>query len=101
MRERYHPDHGMIPVHEWERLKATESRRSGLPCPMVIRDDLGQHLLHPATGEHYDSKAAFRAATKASGCVEMGNDAASYRKPEYREAGGVEQDIKRAIEELS
>lgn len=101
MRERYHPARGMIPVDEWERLHATESRRSGLPCPMVIRDDLGGHLLHPATGEHYDSKSAFRAATKAAGCVEMGNDAQASRRPEYREAGGVETDIKRAIEQLS
>lgn len=101
MRERYHPDHGMIPADQWERLMAGPRRRSALPCPMVIRDDLGEHLLHPATGEHYDSKSAFRDATKASGCIEMGNDAAASARPEYREAGGVEQDIKRAIEELS
>jgi hypothetical protein len=58
-------------------------------------------LLHPATGERFDSKAKFREATKAAGCVEMGNDAQASARPVYREAGGVEQDIKRAIEQLS
>jgi len=100
MRERYHPDHGMIPVDLWERLQ-TPRKRSGLPMPFVVSDNLGDHLLHPATGERFDSKARFREATKEAGCVEMGNDPQASAKPVYREAGGVEQDIKRAIEQLS
>jgi hypothetical protein len=30
---------------------------------------------HPCTGEVLESKSAFRAVTRAHGCVEMGNDA--------------------------
>lgn len=60
-----------------EKLDAAAEQRSPLPSPMVIRDSLGglNGLVHPATGERYDSKAAFRAETKARGLTEVGNDA--------------------------
>ena len=42
--------------------------------PSIIRDDMGA-TIHPATGQTFDSKSAFRSATKAAGYVEMGTDA--------------------------
>ena len=51
----------------------------------VIGDSLPSPLLHPATGKVTDSKSAFRRETKASGCVELGNDAPlTPKKPDIR-----------------
>jgi hypothetical protein len=47
--------------------------RSALPSPMLHRDQMAP-LWHPHDGRHYESKAEFRAVTKASGGIEMGND---------------------------
>jgi hypothetical protein len=49
----------------------------GRKGPAIITDDLGagvNGLRHMATGKYLDSKSAFRAATKAAGCVETGNE---------------------------
>jgi hypothetical protein len=51
----------------------TEQRRSSLPAPMLISDTMDA-TEHPCTGEYFTSKRAFRAVTKAHGCVEVGND---------------------------
>lgn len=48
-------------------------KRSHLSAPHVDRDGLDD-LWHPSDGKHYDSKSAFRAATKRSGGEEVGND---------------------------
>jgi hypothetical protein len=53
-------------------------QRSDLPTPMVITDTMDA-VQHPCTGEFMTSKAAFRAVTKAHGCIEMGNDPARLR----------------------
>lgn len=45
--------------------------------PMLIRDDLGagvNGLWHPAANCRTDSKAHFRALTRAHGCEEVGNE---------------------------
>lgn len=57
---------------------------------------------HMATGRYYDSKAKFRAETRALGCVEVGNDPAIKRAPPKFEPSSVEivNDVKRAIAEL-
>ena len=49
----------------------------GQKGPAIITDDLRagvNGLRHMATGKYLDSKSAFRAATKASGCVETGSE---------------------------
>jgi len=53
----------------------TEPQRSSLPAPMLISDTM-EPVQHPCTGEYFASKRAFRAVTKAHGCVEVGNDPA-------------------------
>lgn len=43
--------------------------------PKHLTDDLGaQGLLNHADGKLYDSKSAFRKATRRAGCYEVGND---------------------------
>lgn len=99
-RYRYHPDHGVIPVDEWFRITATESRRSHLSRPYIISDHL-DGVQNPVDGKHYDSKSAYYRTVKEAGCEIMGSDPAANRRPTYEPPGGVEEDIKRAIEKLS
>jgi len=69
------------------------------PAPHVISDVMDA-LKHMGTGETIDSKSRFRAATRASGCEEVGNDPAILRDRPKVEPRGVEMDVKRALEEL-
>lgn len=48
--------------------------------PQVISDTMSA-TWHPADGRRYDSKAQFRATTKAHGCIEVGTDKMTPRKP--------------------
>lgn len=58
----------------------TDSARSSLPVPMFIRDEMSE-VEHPCDGRSYTSKSAFRAVTKAHGCIEVGNDASRFKTP--------------------
>jgi len=64
----------------------------------VISDTMAP-LRHMATGKMYDSKAAFRADTKASGCIELGNDPSlgKARKPIPLSREKRREDIQRSI----
>jgi len=46
----------------------------------VISDEMAP-TRHMADGHHYTSKHKFRAATKAAGCIEYGNEAPTLLKP--------------------
>lgn len=88
----------LVPAHLAPR---TPVKRSSLPCPHLIRDGIDD-MWHPATGKHYDSKAAFRAATKASGCIEVGDDPSiSMARTMDDGPQGIEEDIKTAYEQLT
>lgn len=77
------------------------STRSGLPAPMIISDRLDD-VWNPVNGQSYDSKSAYYRAVKDAGCEIVGNDPIASRPPAPMEGpGGVEQDIKQAIEQLS
>ena len=52
-------------------------------APYVISDNMPM-LQHMADGKMYDSKAKFRAATRAAGCVEYGNETGTLLKPRAR-----------------
>lgn len=67
----------------------------------VISDEMPP-TRHMCDGHHYTSKAKFRAATKAHGCIEVGNETATLLKPKpdsYRK-GDIKTDIRRAMWEL-
>ena len=77
-------------------------------APLIARDDPRVYVIgdvmepakHMATGRIHDSKAKFRADTRASGCVEAGNDPAIRRPaPAYRPPDLVPY-VQRAIETL-
>ena len=64
----------------------------------VISDTM-PGTVHPVTGKMYDSKSEFRKATRAAGCVEVGNDV--QRDQRKVELPPLKADIARAIESLS
>lgn len=49
----------------------------------VISDSMDM-LKHPATGHMTDSKSVFRGHTKASGCIEVGNEPMKPQKPQHK-----------------
>lgn len=70
-------------------------------APNVLNDEMPP-TQHMATGRMFTSKAAFRAETKAAGCIEVGNDPAISRPrpmiPLSREKR--REDIRRTIYNL-
>lgn len=71
------------------------------PHVHVIRDEMPA-TRHMATGEYFTSKAKFRQQTRASGCVEAGNDASLTRprKPITLDRTKRRDDIRQAIYEV-
>ena len=71
-------------------------------APSVISDTMDP-TRHMADGKHYTSKSAFRAATKAAGCVEIGNEVSTLtkpRKPIPLDRGARREAIQRSIYNL-
>lgn len=72
---------------------------------LYVIGDVMDPVRHMATGRVHDSKARFRADTRAAGCVEAGNDPAIRRDIGVHGRNRVSQadvvnDVKRAIAEL-
>jgi len=66
----------------------------------AIHSDHMDPLQHPVTGEMLDSKSAFRARTRAAGCVELGNDAPRTNPRPNIDRKALREDINTAISEL-
>lgn len=69
--------------------------RGGL---FVISDAMAP-TLHHADGRLYDSKAKFRATTKAHGCIEVGNEPLKPRAPVKLDRGERREHIRQALYE--
>lgn len=82
--------------HDGAWVRAVRVSRPSV-FPGIITDHMDA-LLHPADGQRYDSKSAFRRVTKEHGLVELGNDAPIAR-PEYKPEG-VRDDIVQAVKML-
>ena len=72
---------------------------------VYVIGDVMDPLKHMGTGRIHDSKSNFRADTKATGCVEVGNDPAALRDDVQKRTEvrieDVVQDVKRSIAELN
>lgn len=68
-------------------------------APNVISDNMDP-TKHMGTGEILDSKAKFRRATKASGCVEIGNEPIKPRAPIKLSSEQRREAIRKAIYDL-
>jgi hypothetical protein len=94
-----------MPVYVYRNGKLIE-KHLALPlivsnnAPGVISDTMDP-TRHMASGRYHTSKAAFRAETKAYGCIEVGNDASILRprKPIPLSREKRREDIKRTIYE--
>lgn len=75
------------------------ARQTKSTAPYVISDTMAP-TKHMGTGEVLDSKAKFRQATRASGCVEIGTEAIKPRKPILLDRGARREAIRRSIYEL-
>jgi hypothetical protein len=65
----------------------------------VISDTM-EPTKHMATGRLIDSKARFRAETRAAGCIETGNERITPRKPIPLSREQRRNDIRRAVYNL-
>ncbi len=86
---------------DWSKELPEPPRKvHGMKRPLgVISDDLpGGAMLNHADGTHYTSKAKFRQATRAAGCIEVGNE--QQRDTRRWDDGNRKADIARAIEQL-
>lgn len=77
-------------------VDVTGWRRPAPRFPAIHRDGMDA-LVHPATGETYDSKSRFREVTRAHGMVELGNDIPTSPKSPLGTKKERKQDIADAI----
>lgn len=73
------------------------------PVQIFYNSDQMDETRHMANGKYYTSKAKFRQATKAAGCIEVGNETATVTKSKKYIAPDKRmrrEDIKKAIYQL-
>ena len=80
---------------EW--VDVTGWRRAPSRFPAIHRD-ASDPIMHPATGQVFDSKSRFREVTKAHGLVEVGTDNLTNRNTRHDDVKQRKQDIAQAIE---
>jgi hypothetical protein len=85
--------------HDFENWPAKCQRRTKSSAPNVISDTMPA-TKHMATGQMFDSKAKFRSATRASGCVELGTEQIKPRAPIKLDGGKRREAIRKSIYEL-
>ena len=98
----YRPNHPQANENGMVDASIAGDKNSTDPRFYVISDTMS-HLRNMADGKYYDSKHAFRAATKAAGCQEYGNETAALTKPRKRvplDRAKRRDDIRRTIYEL-
>jgi hypothetical protein len=64
----------------------------------AIHRDTSEPMVHPATGEVFDSKSRFRETTKAHGLVEVGTDNLTNLNPRRADVKSRKQDIAQAMQ---
>jgi hypothetical protein len=72
-------------------------------CGLYVISDIMPETRHMADGKTYTSKSEFRKATRAAGCVEVGNETSTLTKPRQRielDRGARREAIQRTIYEM-
>lgn len=71
-----------------------------LPAPRIgLISDHMPPTRHMATGALMDSKSAFREATRAAGCVEVGNDALAATPHPVPDVAGIRNDVRQSLQD--
>lgn len=102
MRLVYRPDHPACNENGMVDLSIAGPKHESDHATYVITDEMPE-LRHMADGNYYTSKAKFRQATKAAGCIEVGSEVATLTKPRERiplNRGERRDAIRKAIYEL-
>ncbi len=97
----YRPKHPKANCNGMVDACFAEFERVGT-APHVISDEMPP-TRHMADNKYYTSKAKFRAATRAAGCIEYGTETATLlkpRKPIPLDRQKRRDDIKRALWEV-
>lgn len=90
-----------VPPQEWARRHGNRKRSTEVSAP-YIRTDGMDATWNPANGRTYDSRSAYYRAVKDVGCEIIGDDARiPDAPPDFEGPGGIEQDLKDTIEQLS
>jgi hypothetical protein len=98
----YRPGHSEADEFGMVDASIAPSRNSGNDAPHVISDTMDS-TRHMADGKFYDSKARFREATKAAGCIEVGNELKTLTQPRKSIPLSREQrrnEIRRVVRQL-
>ena len=98
----YRPDHPLANENGMVDLSLAGPTNSSSGAVYVISDEMDP-TRHMADGNYYTSKAKFREATRAAGCVEVGNEVSTVLKPRSPvplDRGKRREDIKRVIYDL-
>lgn len=85
--------------HDLEQAWPCPQPEAKSPAFYVISDTMPA-TKHMGTGRIHDSKARFRADTKASGCVELGNESIKPRAPIKLDSGKRREAIQKSIHQL-
>ena len=99
MRYVYRPDHPEANSNGLIAADIAPPKVESHSAPYIISDTM-QPLRHMGTGKIIDSKAKFRADTKASGCIETGNEIPKPRLPIRLDKRQRREDIQRAVDDL-
>lgn len=83
-----------------DKADAAPLHREPSRAPGYISDHMNP-TQHMANGRFYDSKSEFRKATRAAGCIEVGNERLKPFSPPRLDRTRRAVDIKRAIYELT
>jgi hypothetical protein len=88
----------LVPISDWWALQE-RPKRSPLPKPFIVTDGIDATLNH-ADGRTYESRSSYYRALREKDChiVETGEHTDKPR--EFESPGGLEQDIKDAMEQL-
>ena len=98
----YRPNHPEADVNGMVDIEISGPKYVSNGAIQIIRDEM-EPTRHMADGRMYTSKAKFREATRAAGCVEVGTETATLMKPRQRVELSREQrrnEIRRAISQL-
>jgi hypothetical protein len=104
----YADEHGNVTREEleyWKYMQVAHLQYTigNRPVRFSIISDNMDATRHMANGKVYDSKSAFRKATKNAGCIEVGNEKSTVFKPKKEIKLDKRQrrdDIKKAIYQL-
>lgn len=102
MRVVYRPKHPNANENGMVDIDIAGPKHVGGKAHYIQRDEMDA-TRHMANGKYYTSKHKFREATKAAGCIEVGNETETVmrpRKPIQMDRSQRVRDIRQAIEQL-